>query len=73
MTKGLAWIAGLSTVAAIVLASAAGAWLTDDLRLVGVAIAAIMPIAAALVGYFDWRMNLRRSVLADREDVRHAA
>jgi hypothetical protein len=73
MTKRLVWIAGLSTVAAIILATAAGAWLTDDLRLVGVAIAAMMPIAAALVGYFEWRANLRRSVLADSEDARRAA
>jgi hypothetical protein len=73
MTRGLAWIAGLGTAAAVALASGAGVWLTDDLRLVGVAIAGIMPIAAALVGYFEWRANLRRSALAERADARPAA
>lgn len=70
MNRRLAWIIGVSTVAAIVLASAAGVALTDDLRVVGLAIAGITPIAAGLVGYFEWRADLRRRALADRQDDR---
>lgn len=73
MTKILAWMVGLSTVAAIVLASLAGVWLTNDLRIVGLVIVGITPIAAGLVGYFEWRANLRRKVLDERQDERRVA
>jgi uncharacterized membrane-anchored protein len=73
MTRTLAWMVGLSTVAAILLASVAGLWLTNDLRVVGLVIVGITPIAAGLVGYFEWRANLRRKALADRQDDRRVA
>ena len=73
MTKILAWMVGLSTVAAIVLASLAGVWLTNDLRIVGLVIVGITPIAAGLVGYFEWRANLRGKVLDERQDARRVA
>jgi hypothetical protein len=68
MTKSVGWIIGLSTAAALVLGSMAGVWLTNDLRAIGVVIMAITPIAASLVGYFEWRANPRRRAMAERQD-----
>lgn len=70
MTKGLAWMVGLSTVAALMLASVAGVWLTNDLRVVGLAIVGITPIAAGVVGYFEWRANLLRKALTEQQHHR---
>jgi len=68
MTKRVGWILGLSTVAALVLGSVAGVWLTTDLRAAGWAIMAVTPIAADMVGYFEWQANLQRPAPAERQD-----
>jgi hypothetical protein len=67
MSKGLAWIMGLGTITAFVLASVAAVSLTSDLRMVGFVIVALPPITAGLVPYFEWRANLLRKTVAEAE------
>jgi hypothetical protein len=73
MSKGMAWILAMGSVAILVLASVAAVRLTSDLRVVGFVIMGMGLIAAGLVAYFEWRARLRRRMLAEAKDHRRAA
>jgi hypothetical protein len=50
-----------------------GAWLTGDLRVIGVSIVVAEIVGGALVAFFDWRAKLRRQILRDIADDRRVA
>lgn len=48
-------------------------WLTSEVRVFGLVMLPTAIVAGLLVVYFDWRANLRRRVLAERDTYRKAA
>ena len=52
----------LASVCLALVAGIPAAWLTDDLRVVGLAVLPVALVASLLVRYFDWRSRLRRRV-----------
>jgi hypothetical protein len=58
----------LAFVSMWVLVAAAGTavWLTEEVRVVGLATLATVSVASVLVLYFDWRVKLRRRIVAER-------
>ena len=52
---------------------AGAAWLSGDIRMIGVVGLAAAIVGGALMGYFEWRVRLRRKVLEDVRSDRRAA
>jgi hypothetical protein len=50
-----------------------GVWLTGEVRVFGLVLLATAIVGVGLVGYFNWRANLRRRTLAETDDERRAA
>ena len=48
-------------------------WLTEEVRMFGLVILPTGMMAGLLVVYFDWRVKLRRRVMAERDGYRTAA
>jgi hypothetical protein len=71
--KMSAWALVLLSVVAVVAACIAAVWLTNDLRAIGLGIIPVGVISAGLVAYFEWRIKLRRRMLAEAENQRRAA
>lgn len=61
------------TFLAVLVMGIGAARLTGDLRVFSLGIVPAAAVAAALVAYFGWRVNLRRRILAEAEDDRRAA
>ena len=70
MNKSIVWAIALVfvTIGAVMAASMTAVWLTDEIRVVGLATLPTAIAAALLVLYFDWRARLQRSILADRNE-----
>jgi hypothetical protein len=64
-------IAG-ACIATAVASCMAVVWVTGDVRVVGLGLIPAGVMAAALVGYFEWRTDLRRRILSDSSGHRAA-
>ena len=73
VTKIRALGAAPVSIVAVVSACVGAVWLTNDLKAIGLAIIPLRLIASGLVAYFEWRLKLRRRILAEAEDERRAA
>ena len=59
------------TIWVLLAADITAGWLTERLRVFGVVMLPTAMVASLLILYFDWRRELRRRLLAERDDHRH--
>jgi hypothetical protein len=68
----LARVPLLVSIIVVIVAGIAAMWLTAGMRVFGVVILPTI-VACLLVVYFNWRANLRRRILAARDEYRSTA
>ena len=66
-------IMGVSPILTALTVGIAGAWLTGDLRVIGLVGLGAAIIGAGLVGSLNWRENPRRRILNDGEEEQRRA
>jgi hypothetical protein len=73
MKSNVIWTLVLVAVVAFLTVGVAAVWLTTDVSGLGLVFLVAGLSAAGLVGYFRWRINLRRRIVAEPYEYREAA